>query len=425
MKTKVFLCIFLTLNLHALSLNQIQNAFKEKQYQKSFSLAQKYLKTKPTSIQANMLLASSAYKLKRFAEAYGAYERVLILEPNNIEANLAQAQLYYEKKNYKLLDLSLQNIKSSKLNKKQAKHYAFLKQKLQKIQEKRYSLQASLGLLYDTNINSDMGDKSFDVYLGSAKTELRGDKEQNGLAHFENLYLSAFSQTHNNFFLTGSLNAYNKDYFDGKYSQDDLSFLGLKLSPTYKLDNIYLSLPLEYEMIFLDKKSYAKSFKLSFDGYKMYHWGLINARLLFNDTSYDKEKNKDFNKYSLKLYTKKINKLYVFGAGLELQKAKAKKDKRVDVSYSGLCFVFDGMYKLKKNIFLKADLSVDTKRFDDKNKLFKNKRKDGSVKLGLGGDYIFSAHSLSLKASYLKQNSNQDIYAYDKLNASVYYTYRF
>lgn len=417
-------------SLQADELSVILNEYKQQNYQQALELSKKHLETDPANLRVNLLLGNSAFMLKDYHEAIAAYDRVLMLDPNNSYASLQMAEIYYQTSNKTLLQVELDLLNTKDLNQTQKERVDFLRKSLddtiKQEQSKFYQGSFSIGLLHDSNINHDIGNKTF--HLPSLNADLNGDNEKSGVAHFENVYLNLNSKADNNFGIDANFNLYNKTHIKNENRANDLTLLSIKAGPTYSTESFMIKLPLLAEKIMLNRKSYALNYGIGLEAIKAFNWGLIDTGFEYKVNDYAGEEGKAKNSDDIKLYfgAKLIDQEYLISAFIDYIKAKEDKDLRSDISYDRYALNLDAYKKITTNLIARASFKVQKYDYKDFNTNFLNKRDDTLLRYGIGADYVFSQNSsVSVGVDYLDKSSNQAIYEYDKLNLSVYYTYRF
>ncbi len=423
------LALVISSNLQATNLNEIQKIYKEKNYDLSLSLAKEYIKSNPQDIKANLFLANSAIILKKYHEALAALDRVLILEPNNIYARMQICKIYYKTNNKKMLKLELDYLKTQTLTNEQEKKVKQLSQKSHQefVPKKNLFIALSIGSFYDSNVNSNIGDKLFKVpALG---TSLKGEKQERSFAHFENMYIYGNVKSKLEGVNIGiSADVYNKAYFDSKFKSSDLTFLSLNLLPSFSDNSLSFLLPIKVEHTVLNYKNLLTSYMAGLEVDKMFDWGFMGVGAQFKANLYSKMQNKekDFNEGYFFIKAKKIEQNYEVGMMFDYDITQERVDLRSDVSYDRYGFSMDYYQKIVSNIFTKVDFSVRRYEYKDFNNKFLNKREDTAFRIGLGLNYILNKNSsLSLTANYFKKKSNQALYQYDRITSNIYYTYRF
>lgn len=409
----------------------ILSEYKNENYQNTIKMSKEFLKTDPEHIKVNLLLGNSAYVLREFHLAMAAYDRVLIMEPNNVYAKLQVAHIYNLTNNKELLSLELDSLETLTLSQEEQETVNRLRQSLTSTstttpEDVTFGGMLSIGLLYDSNADNDIGNKSF--HVPSLDIALRGAKEESDGAHFESVHLYGNIQGEGNLGAKGSITLYNKDYFDKDNSHNDLMYLGLEVSPTYTTQEFQLALPIKAQTILLDYKSYMRTIGVGVDMSKFFEWGALNAGVEYKANRYsgDEGKAKDSDEGRFYIGAKKIAKEYQLHGSLDYSIVKAKKELRSDISYSRYGLSLSAHKKLLAKLFARVGLGLHKYNYKDLNTHFLNKRDDTVFKISSGIDYMFNENSsVGLGVDYLNKNSNQALYDYDKFIINAYYAYRF
>lgn len=408
---------------------QVLEIYKNGEFEKSLSMSKELLKTQPMDVNTNLIFANSAFVLKKFHQAIAAYDRVIILEPENVFARLQVAEIYALTSNLKLLKLEIDVLERMSLSKEQRQKLANLRQNLtqgQTKEQKNIYAMVGLGIMYDSNVDSDIGNRSFRVPgLGF---NLNGAKEDSDYAHFENAYFYGIihGKTYERLGLETTINLYNKDYFDSKNKDDDATFLSLRLAPVYFGDTFRFSLPIRAEKILLDYSSYADTYGVGLDARKYLDWGFINLGAEYRQNFYNnKNKDKDSTEANFYIGVIKANESYQLSSKLVFDMVREKKDIRNDISYDKF-FIDINLYKnLLSNLTGRIGFQASRYDYKDFNRFFLNKRDDTALRYSTGVDYGFGNSSVGIGVDYLDKDSNQPIYEYDRLTINASYTYSF
>lgn len=427
----ILLVIISTISLKATPLlKDVHQAYESKQFALALKMSKAFIKKHPEDIHANLILANSAFFLNNHHEAMAGYDRILMIEPDHIYSRIQMAKIFKQAGNKKLLEAELEYLSTLRLSGKQKKTIETLSQNSSaKTQPKRnYSGALSVGLFYDNNINADIGAKPFNV--PAINLTLQGAKKEKGLAHFQNLFFHAHatSKTDESLRLQGSFNLYNKDYFKKDYAANDLTFASLKVAPTYQIGGYALALPIRLEALLLDYTTHAKTFGIGIEAKRLFDWGFLSTGLELKTNRYAKEKDrgKDSDETSIYIEARKSGKSYQLSTILNFDTAKEKEDLRSDVSYRGYGISVDYYQQIVTNLLGRVSFKAQRYNYKDFNNKFLNKREDALVRFGIGSTYSLSEQSsISMGIDYLKRNSNQIVYGYDKLTYSTYYTYQF
>lgn len=411
----------------------ILSEYKNENYQSTIDMSKEFLKTDPEHIKVNLLLGNSAYVLREFHLAMAAYDRVLIMEPNNVYAKIQVAHIYNLTNNKELLALELDSLEALSLTQEEQETVKRLKENLSSkptittaLEDKTFGGIVSIGLLFDSNADNDIGNRSF--HVPSLDIALRGSKEESDGAHFESIHLYGSFQGDNSLGAKGSITLYNKDYFDKDNSHNDLMYLGLKAGPTFTTQEFQLALPLTIQKILLDYKSYLTTYGVGVALSRYFEWGALDTGIEYRANRYsgDGGNAKDSDEGRFYVGAKKITKEYQLYGGLDYSIVKAKKELRSDISHSRYGVNLGATKKLISNLFGRVGLGLHKYSYKDLNTHFLNKRDDTVFKISSGIDYMFNENSsVGLGVDYFNKNSNQALYDYDKLIVSAYWAYRF
>lgn len=429
MKKIILSSILLTSFTYALEYEQVLEIYKNGEYGESLAMSKELLKSYPMDINTNLILANSAFTLGNFHEAIAAYDRVIILAPENVFARLQVAEIYAITSNLKLLKLEIDALEKMSLSKEEQQKLANLKQKLDKkeIQERKniYAL-VGVGIMFDSNVDSDIGNRSF--HVPGLGFNLNGAKEDSDYAHFENAYFYGIlhGKTYEQLALEAVVNLYNKDYFDSKNHDDDATLLSLKIAPVYFGGDFRVSVPVRVEKVLLDYKSYVDSYGIGLDARKYLDWGFVNLGAEYKYNSYNNSnKDKDSQEANFYIKASKIGQSYQISSKLGFDMVKEKKDIRNDISYNKFSLDLNLYKKLYTNLMGRVGLQASRYDYKDYNRFFQNKREDTALRYSTGVDYSFGHSNVALGVDFLDKDSNEPIYEYDRLTVMLGYTYSF
>lgn len=446
-KLFLLILIFISAPLMAKEIEYLKTLYAKKEYQRTYNRAQVFLKQNPMNKDVQLLFANSAYHLGRSDEAMAAYDRVLMIAPNNTTSKIQLAKLYIKAKAYRLAGLELDTVSKQRLSKKQKQEVLTLKKKLrphrtQKAKNKQKPTQEkskqahaadkpfmniglNIGLLYDSNVNSDIGEGVYKIPVNNFP--YAGSKAKGKFAHFESIGLSKDIGLTDSSGLLTYLSLYNKNYINHD-AKTDLAYGAFGLSPHYTMSNFRVSLPMGFNRIFLDYKGYVNNYNLGLDVKRALSNGLIEAGYQYSQSRFD-GKNTARNANNHGLYLGFRHNLFSdVSQSIRVNYAKNKevKDLRTDINYNSYALGTDFHIKATKSLTAKVGLSFANYAYEDLNKVFLNKRADKVYALNLGLGYAISKHShLSLDVNYINKKSNQFAYEYSKLLIPFVYSYRF
>lgn len=430
---KRLFCLFFIFTLTTLFADNLKDAislYNKKEYKQAYAKVQTYLKKSPSNIRANRLLGDCAYMLGLYDDAMAAYDRVLILDPNNMYSKIQEAKIFAISgyKNMSKLELDA-ILASGKLTDKQREEALKIRntidpKKVTKKEKKIVNGSISIGLMYDTNTNGDIGDKSFN--LPSYNLNYKGSKEEKDFAIFENLYLSADLNMDETLGLLTTLNIYNRNYFD--MSKNDLSYLFLNVAPYYESGGFKILLPLVLNKAFLGHNSYVNMYGGGIDIKKYIQNGVFEAGYrYFKNDYYKKNDGRDSNSHNLYAGVQYLflNDMLAY-TYLKYATNREKKDLRTDVNYNSFGIDIGLNKEIVTNFVLRSKFGFKNYDYKDFNKVFLNKRSDKVYSYGLGLTYNFlKSSSLDFDIDYIDRNSNQLISQYDRFISMLSYMYRF
>lgn len=403
--------------------------YNKKNYIQAYQQSQTYLKTRPLSLPGNLIFADSALKLNYLDEAMAAYDRVLMINPNNVHSKIQIANIYAKSGYEELAILELDVLLQQPLSKAQKRKILMLKKRINASKpdsaDNKVQGQLSLGLLYDSNANSDIGEKS--IKIPAYNLNYQGSKEQQKFALFQSINIYKDTSLSRSFGLLASFDAYNKNHIDSD-SKNDLSYMALELSPHYKFGKSKLLLPLFYNKVFLNYDSYMNIYGAGIGVQKTLNNLLLEVGYRYSKNQfYGKNENKNSSQHNLYIglrnsLTKSVS-TYTY---LRYTRAQEEKDLRTDVNYSGF-EVNTGINKKLTNSFIaRAKLNFSKRYYQDFNSVFLNKRLDKSYTFNLGiTEFINKNSNLSLDINYVIKDSNQFLYEYNKFIIPLIYNYRF
>lgn len=413
---------------YATKLDTIIQKYKQAKYEASSTMAKSYVKKHPTDFDANLILASSYFKLKKYHDALVIYDRLLIMKPDDIDIRIEIAKIYYLTNNPALLNLSLNSLLSENLSVNQKKEIRYLISQgktSSKKDKKHIKGSFNIGILYDTNVDNDIGEKAF--YYPAFSINLKGDKKEKKFAHFESFYIQANKELSDKINIDGKFGAYNKDYFSS--SKHDLRILNLEFSPNYEINDYKFSMPFVYDKHYLNSKSFLSSLGLGVDVQKYLDDSLMQISYRYRDNNYSNDRGRDSVSHNVLLGGKKLlgrDKSYLLSLYLKYNNNKEKNNLRSDISYEDYGLDVKFSKDIARNLIGFFSSAYSFQKFKDTDLGFLNKRKDKLLNIGMGAIYNINTNSIiNFDMNYIKRDSNQVIYDYDRYISRLYYTYRY
>ncbi len=419
--------------LNASIIQDINSAYVSKDYKKAYDKLQVLLDKNPTNIKANLLLANCAYNLSLYDKAMAAYDRVLILDENNAYAKIQEAKIYLKNKNTYMAKLELDSLlKLKTLSDKHRQTVLDLRAKIQKKQEQKKKAAKSkyfngsfnAGLMYSTNPNSDIGNKSYIVPANSLP--YKGESEKSDFSAFARVNVSFEKEIDESFGIFSSFDVYTNNYF--KESQNNLAYLVANVSPYFYQKGIKLLLPLSYNRVFSENHSFVDTYGIGVEALKDIKNGQLDLGYKFSvNKYYGKNKAKDATHHDLYAGIQAIVSSDILTyAYLRYVKNKEKKDLRTDVNYNSYGFDMGMNKEIYKKLMAKLAISYKNYTYTDQDKMFLNKRKDNVYSYIVGLNYnIDNVSFIDVDLNYVNKSSNQFLYDYDNIILSSSYSYKF
>jgi hypothetical protein len=112
--------------------------------------------------------------------------------------------------------------------------------------------------------------------------------------------------------------------------------------------------------------------------------------------------------------------------GVNIQKFTAKEDLRFDISKDTMSYFAYSKYYFLKDFYLGADLFFKNDNYSDLDGVMGYKREDKIFRYGLSAAKNINKNALlNLKYQHTKNDSNINVYAYEKNNYTVECKYKF
>jgi tetratricopeptide (TPR) repeat protein len=380
----------------------------------------------------NFYIGRCASELKLYDKALMAYERVLMSDPNNSRTKLEIAQTYFLMKHYK-----------------QAKNYfsMLLKeplpldiktkvdQKLRLIKTKRqkhfFNAQTIFSLGYDNNVNSASDADEYSVYIPTLNSNIIVPTSDVNEAFFTEAgvvgqYIYKMSDK---WFLKNNLTVFALNYHH--HSENNLLLSSLNIAPTTTYLNKRFTFNFYYDVIayggdvYLEDFSFAPKMSLKINPYSDYQLYLKYGYKRYKDVE---TQNKNayvyeiYNGFSIKNGEKISNQFSLLVGKVE----RVSGSTRLDNNRKYYKLQWRNRYKLTSKYSLNNRLYFKEHEYSDYDINFLNHREDNTMSYHLSLQLM---QSLSLKFDfsyqYIKNNSNQTPYDYDKhiSKCSLYYTF--
>lgn len=375
----------------------------------------------PDNAEYNFLLGRSALELKMYDEALTAFDRVIMLNPSHTRTRLELARLYYETNQLEQasheLDLVLkesipQNIRDiatafkTRVDESKSKH--------------RFSVALIVGGGYDSNANNDIGKKEF--IIPSFNIPISGNEKVSDSNLFATIVVNHvydFGEK-GGWSLENSLVGYNKLNTD--LSNNNLNLFSLSTAPVYTYENYRLSLPLNYDRVYLDGKGYMYNLSASLkSSYFIDATSQVEAGVLHKRGFYDEDDAQDVKGNTFFASYKKAfgeDEPLVLSLSTSYSNNAEVNSGRTDVSSTGNSYSVELSQSFKNGLKPSLSYTYSSSDFDKVDVLFGTKRADTRDEYEVGLGYaLYDNMLINASVTYAKNHSNHDPFNYDKITA--------
>ena len=402
-------------------------SYQNRLFQDSYILLQQYTKENKLSSDTTFILARSAYEIGKFSEALNLYKSMLKENPNNNRVKLELAQTYFQLKQYdEAKALYEEVLKEPDLPENVRKNIEFTLNSLDKKSQKNF-IKTTLGFGYgfDSNVDNNSSDNL--VYWGNIPLSME-DKKSDHVAEYilalNHTYKLKDDLTIDNRFV-GYIQKYNNEY------DNDLSLTVFGTGLSYYTQKSKLSLAFDYNYVWLDNSTYLNnyiltpSFDYQIDANLMYKTKLKLIKKDFKQTQYEFRDSTYYElQNSLAFLTQDFGiNTFSFTFGTD----NKDKGSHYNVDYDFASLRYENMYPLTKSTILTNVIELYKDIYKENEEfLYGNKRKNDKVIYDLGVIQSINKNlSLGATLRYINNDSNQNIYEYDKyvVRTNIYYSF--
>lgn len=402
-------------------LKKAVSLYKKKDYNESFKILYKLFENNLNHKDINFYLGRAAFEINDFDTAVQAFERILILDESNHRVRLELARVFFIEGLYGESKSEFQKVLDSNPPKdvklKIHRYLAEINGKEESSKKKVFFMGLiSLGAGYDTNVENSHDEFITITYENNATAQFEG-KEKEDSYSVQNVYLkyrNDIGETYG-YFLDTTFLAYNQIFKE----YDSNNFTYLKLSPAFGYVNkkYTLNSPFYVEKVLSDDKSYMTNFGFSpsinikSSNKTLYSFGYKFASKNHDQDTYEK-KDSYLNEFSFGL-NKIINDINLgVNYKLALENIKNGNDQYyVDSVKNSLALSagkkFFNIYSTNLNYTFKNSEYDYRSRVD----------KQHNITLSLGRD-ILKNTALNMVYNFVDNDSNDNIYSYQKNNIS-------
>lgn len=404
------------------------SSFSKKNYEKSYDLFNDAVTKYPQNPQVFYYYGRSALETKRYDEAIEAFEKVLILDPSHTRTRLELARAYFEAGQ---LDEAQRLLKKAQedpsVPEKVKENIANLLQAISmKKQEAIVNGFLIVGLGWDSNVNSDIGEDTFNLPLFNI--DVTGNKEQHD--YFNNNmvginYIKDFGAEGGWVFKANAI-ALNTNYM--QYVNKNLGGFVLTAGPAYYGKDYEIYFPLTYTKILQGAVPYVQNYSAGvrwtkqFDKTLMLSLGYRYAKTLYQEPGNDKDTAQ--NNFTLNL-NKQLSEKWALGFASRYATSDATRAQLAtegNVANTELEGVINATYSVTSSIDLTAGVLLKKTNYKEDDVFFNSKREDTYRNFMFSSLYkIDKVQSLRGDVGVIKSLSSHAPYEYDKTTVGLQY----
>lgn len=415
---KLILFLFISSLLYANNSNfQIaKKLFDNKQYKSAINILENLVENNLANEKYNFYLGRAYYELNQFEKASIHFERILIINENNLRARTELAQTYFKlgldedaKYNFSLV---LQNNipKNVKVN---------IQKQLKLIENKQkkhfFNALIGFGISYDDNINNVSDLTTFDTPL---YTDIEiTDKKQSDINYLTFINTHYMYKLNSKFNIRNSLRFAKQIFKDEK--QKNLDLISYNFYLQHNMKNKNLIYELNFATIDLDKDKYLDTKGLGFKFIKKQNnniYSYIGLNYYLKEYQQLEDKDLDSSNYQLKVGTHIATKTYgKLNLSYSYLNEKMKEDE-VSNSDKTIHFLDIGnSYKINSKTYWLSNLLINYTSEKEDDSIFLKKRVEQLYTISTGISYnISKTLNITSNIKYIKNNSNINVYSYDK-----------
>jgi len=393
------------------------DAYKSKNFKKSYKIFSKLYLTKLSDAKVNFYLGRSAYETGHYEVALAAFERVEMLENGNLRNKLEMARTYFMLKMYKDSQNAFEEVLANpNIPQNVRTNIEIYLAKIKGVQKKSFTYATfDVDWVYDSNVNYGSLDSNYNINTGSVTAEKEhSDRALQVYGDVVNIYDIGDK---NGFAIKNRVKLFLKDY--RKLNDYDVQFLAYDPSILYKEMKYLAEFVVGLDVMTLGKEEYLR--RVSFiPRFEYSHTTNLKSMLSFKyQTKYFTPKAQsdfDSHHYELGYALQDIMSASSYSQ-VNLIGLREKKDhgSNVQVDYDeyklNLKYANQFTYIYGGEIFGEYRI----RNYDDYDPTYSSKRKDDAVFLAASiNARILKTFRLHLKGTYNRVNSNQEKYAYEK-----------
>lgn len=401
--------------------------YNNKSFAQSYNILQNYSKSEVLNKEQKFMLARSAYELGYFQEAQSLYQELLKESPDNNRVKLELAQSLFQQKKYDEARVLYEEVLQDPTLPSSVKRNVELTLNSLNRSSQTDFVRATIGIGYGYDSNVDnLTDDEYVYWAGLPfKTE---DKKSDHVVE----YLAALNHTkklQDNLTWDNKLVGYMQKFNHER--DNDISLVVLGTGISYYKEKTKYSLGFDYNSVWLDNSTYLYNYILTpsidhqiskdllYKGkVKLIKKDFKQSEYNFRDSFYFEFSN------ALSLMTKHMG-LNTFT--LSLGKDDKDDGSHHNVDYEFVSLRYDNLYPLTNQTLLSTGLEIYSDKYQKEEAiLYQNKKSNDKFIFDLGLIHSINKNlSLGANFKYINNDSNQNIYKYDKyvVKTNIYYTF--
>jgi outer membrane protein len=380
---------------------------------KAYQLLESEYKKGNFDNQTLFLLGTSAKQQNDVDNAIKYFEELLSRDKGAHRVRLDLATLYYKKQNLDKAKELLLIVKSSNPPKKVGDNIDGFLAAIEKGIPKNWSINASLGYLYDSNVNA--GPNTDTVLMYNLPFTLSDDAQRNS----DYAFLYGISLNHlkqfDDFSWQSSIGANITDY--RKIHNLDSKSIYISTGPSLKKDNTTYSLPFILNTSIIGHKDRYYSISKGIApqiSYQLKPNISLGLTLGLQNKDYYQSSNKESNSVTFSPSSRYfLDQSSYVSLGAYLGKENSKTETNSNNS-KGLNIGYYKAFSQNLNTYFSA--SINSTNYEGEEIAFNKSREDSARVLNGNISYFIDSikSNLSLNLSYTKNISNIDMYDYDR-----------
>jgi len=427
----IFCSTFLSASFLDYHIDHAKALYDQNRYKEAVQYLDEYTQEFPDYIELNFLLGQIYYQLQQYEMSIIYFERILILDENHIVARLELAQSYMMANldsdailhfNFVLKSNVPNNVKSNI-------HYN-LDYIQNKGQKHFFNGFVAIGFTQDSNINNTTDISSFDT-INYSNIQIT---DQQYSDNYSSLIISANHKykINDTSLLQNKLLYLREDFKKDNQRKSNFNSTGIEKEKKKELelylynfeylknfDNKNISFSLDLANVKLAKNDYLNIKGVS-SSYSQTYFKNAQSKISvkFFEKAHNQEVDKNLDSYNYQISFQTQLKTLSYGTGTFSYSILNEKLKKQTINTSDKLsnsIILSNAYNITKDLQLQSTFNYSQADYKSKDNNFNIKRLDklSTIKVGLSYN-IKPTLNISSSISYKENDSNIDIYSYDK-----------